>query len=78
MLHPELTKILKATEILLVSVQILRGGGSLLRHSIADIVTPEDVSNKWAAVTDMSDASVTSNIQVILLTSQDSCAEASI
>jgi hypothetical protein len=46
-------------------VQILRGNGSLLRQSIQDIVTPEDVCNKWEKVTDMTDATVTPSIQVI-------------
>ncbi|XKL65424.1 hypothetical protein PGB90_008844 [Kerria lacca] len=44
-------------------VQVVRGAGSLLRKSITDIVTPEDVRDKWSAVTDMTNASSPGNIQ---------------
>lgn len=44
-------------------VQIVRGNGSLLRKSIVDVVTPEDVCNKWKKVTDMTNASPLDNIQ---------------
>ena len=52
------------TNSLKISVQILRGTGTLLRQRIQDIVTPEDVCNKWDKVTDMTNATVTPNIQV--------------
>lgn len=43
---------------------VIRSSGSTLRQDLSSEITPEDVENKWHAITDMSNAKHFNSIEV--------------